>query len=369
LTSARAHRVLIAIHDLGAGGAERVATGLAGHLGVAGVRVAVLTIGGGDDFYPLDARVERLRLDGSVPAGGPVAANLVRVARLRASIRAFRPTAIASFMTTTNVLVLLATRGLRAPVVVSERTWPPAMPLGGAWHRLRRATYRYADRVVVLTERTRDWVMLELGIGAERVAVIPNPVHLPLPDHSPRLEPPGDPFVLAVGRLGPEKDFAALIEASARMPRAVPVVIVGEGGERDRLTTLARERGVDLRLPGRVGNLASWYRAARCLVLTSRFEGFPNVLIEAMSHGCPVVSVDCEVGPREIVRDGVDGLLVAPDDGAALAAALARLVDDDALRDRLARAAPEVAERFSAAWVYGAWADLLGVTPVAAAKR
>ena len=351
-------KVVLAFHDLGAGGAERVLSGLAAHLQQGGHEVGVLTLAAGEDFYPLAEDIRRLQLEEHASGGsvvGALLANGSRVRRMREAIRRVDADVVVSFMTTTNVLTVLATRGLRCAVVVSERTWPPAMPLGRAWGNLRRITYPWADRLVVLTQRTRDWAVGALAMDERMIDVIANPVQLPLPAHAPVVEPPTHEFLLAVGRLGPEKDFASLIDAYTQAGIAIPLVILGEGPQRAMLTARADRLGIRLELPGRVGNLADWYQGARALVLTSRFEGFPNVLIEAMSHGCPVVSVDCEVGPREIVRDGVDGLLVPPADPDALSSAISAIVNDDTLHRRLSSESGKIEQRFSAQAVFGAW--------------
>jgi len=141
----------------------------------------------------------------------------------------------------------------------------------------------------------------------------------------------------------------------------------------------AQRRELDLQdrvsLPGLAGNVGDWYAAADVFVLTSRYEGFPNTLLEALAAGLPAVSVDCDTGPREILRHGVDGLLVPQDDSPGpgngpengLAAALDRMMADDALRRACAARAVEVRDRFALPRIAAQWDAL--VTELAARHR
>ncbi len=167
----------------------------------------------------------------------------------------------------------------------------------------------------------------------------------------------------------PQKGFDLLIEAFALLAADHPdwsLLILGEGPERVALQARIEHLGVAaaVQLPGHVGNLADWYRRADLFVLSSRYEGFPNVLAEAMAHGCAAVSFDCPTGPRDIVRDEVDGLLVTPSGGPpALAGALSRLMQDESLRRRMAVNAREVADRFASDRILGLWTQALSTVP------
>jgi glycosyltransferase involved in cell wall biosynthesis len=162
-----------------------------------------------------------------------------------------------------------------------------------------------------------------------------------------------------------------LLEAFAPLAFQHPswrLVILGEGPERPVLEAHIQAMGLGqaVLLPGRAGNVSEWYRRADLFVLSSRFEGFPNVLAEAMASGLAVVSTDCPTGPAAIVRDGVDGLLVPVDQPAALRQALARLMHDDALRASMAQRACQLADRLAPEVVAGRWQQLfaeLGARP------
>jgi glycosyltransferase involved in cell wall biosynthesis len=142
------------------------------------------------------------------------------------------------------------------------------------------------------------------------------------------------------------------------------LVILGEGKEREVLKTQVEKLGLSARVyfPGRVGNLAAWYDRAELYVMSSRFEGFPNTLMEAMAHGLPAVSFDCDTGPRDIIREGIDGSLVSPMDGeAGLARAMEAIMEDEVRRQRMGRAAVAVRERFSPEHVMAAWDNVLNI--------
>lgn len=169
--------------------------------------------------------------------------------------------------------------------------------------------------------------------------------------------------LLAVGRLAPQKGYDRLIAAFSALASDFPewqLHIVGEGPCRKELEESVSILGLTSRicLPGAVGNLADWYQSADVFVMTSRFEGFPNTLAEALSYGLPAVSVDCDTGPRDIIRHGIDGLLVPQGDHALLVGAMTTLMTHDDLRVRYGQRAMEAPRRFSPQRISGIWENL-----------
>lgn len=352
----------LVISTMGPGGAERVASVLSESWASTGNRVRLITFSGEPSFYALHADVDLVNLDLLRPARNRwqgIANNLERVRKLRAEIKRCRPDVVLSFMDKTNVLVLLAVLGLRIPVIVSERTFPGSYDMGSGWSLLRRAVYRCAFKVVAVTAQMKR-ALADRGIT--NVVVIPNA--------APRVAgaaPPADrpKVVMGAGRLEALKGFDVLIRAFAAVHAQFPdwlLVIAGRGELERELAELAQRCGVGgkVRFPGVVPDLPRYLaREVEVFVLSSRFEGFPNVLVEAMAAGKAVVATDCRSGPAEIVVDGDNGLLVPVDDVEGLGRALAAVMGDASLRNRLGRRARRVSDTFSKDKIMGEWTALV----------
>ena len=359
-------RICFALNSLRAGGAERVAANLASEWARAGHEVSVITLASADvDFYRLDGRVERRDLCLMGESKGPLSAmvaNGQRLRRLRQEFRAVRPDVIVSFIDTMNVLVLIAAAGLGAPVVVSERIDPRKYPLGAVWETLRRLTYRYASGLVVQTESVAQWAR---GIAEQRhVIVIPNPISDTCIQIGRYAAKPRARRVVAVGRLVPQKGFDTLISAFDQAAACHPdwsLVIAGQGPLDGalRAQALATRCADRIEFAGLLQRPEELLGGSEMFVLSSRFEGFPNALVEGMACGCSVIATDCPSGPAEILTSGVDGVLVPVDDVDALAASLAALMADDAARQRLSAAAVKSAERFRLDGIADRWIRLL----------
>ncbi|OJX75947.1 glycosyltransferase family 4 protein [uncultured Magnetospirillum sp.] len=343
-------KIAFVLPEIGPGGAERVATLLAGAWADSGHAVTLLTLDDGSrpPFHnvPPLAVHRPLGLQGeSRGTFDAISANFKRVRTLRAALRALAPDVVVSFIDQANVLTLLATRGTAIPVVASERVAPTLQPLSRHWRLLRRLTYPFAARLVA---PTRAMAAMMQPWSRLPVAVIANPVVAPT---HPKAERGNS--ILAVGRLVPQKGFDRLIKAG--LPQGWTLCIAGEGPERPRLEALA-QASPQIQLPGVVADLAPLYASCGLFVLSSRFEGFPNALAEAMAAGCPCVAVDCPTGPAEMIEDGVNGILVAPED---LGAAIARLAGDATLRIRLGENAATYGQHHSPQQIAASWLALL----------
>ncbi|MCU0767504.1 MAG: glycosyltransferase [Gammaproteobacteria bacterium] len=266
------------------------------------------------------------------------------------------------------------TPAVRLVLSVHNAISPEASARGGfkQWQRLRAVDhgYRRADAIVCVSRGVADDLLASTRIDPARVRVIHNPIVTPEllrrgaePLDHPWLAPGAPPVILGVGRLAPQKAFHHLIAAFAAVRAARPcrLLILGEGGQRDALEGRIRALGLasDVALPGFVPNPYPYMRAAALLALSSDFEGFGNVLVEAMALGTPVVSTDCPSGPAEILDRGRYGRLVPVGDAAALAQAIGETLD--APRDRAGLA--EAAARFAVSAAVARYRSVLGLGP------
>lgn len=332
-------RVAVFMPSFGDGGVERMLVNLSGGLARDGVAVDFLT--------PLRTLPYLDRLDPAVrhvalARSGTLSVQPVLVRYLRAE----RPDAVLCGKDRAGLAALLARRAsgvrfdlvMRAGTTLSER-----LAHRGAWTRVRermlvRATYRAAAAVVGNSQGVVDDIAALTGLPAERLHLVRNPVVTPelpqlaaAPVEHPWIAPGEPPLVLAIGGLRRQKGFDVLLEAFAqvRRRRACRLMILGRGHLEGELQRRARDLGVagDVTLPGFDPNPYRLLARAALFVLSSRWEGSPNALTEALALGTPVVATDCPSGPREILRGGAVAPLVPVGDAVALAEAMNAMLD------------------------------------------
>jgi glycosyltransferase involved in cell wall biosynthesis len=348
---------------------------LASGLARRGHEVSILTLTGSEDpFYELDPAVKLVPMGvhwGTQNLWRTFHKNFARIRAIRRELRATRPDVLIGMMTECNVLAVLAGRiaeRMPFPVIVSERVHPALTNRRALACAARFVTFPFADALTTCSRGMAPWY--ERWLPKQKVVPIQNPVVLEGRPEDPAAEAlaarmRGERHLLAMGRLAPQKGFDMLLEAYARLPlstrRGWSLAILGEGGQRQELQAQIKRLGLlgEAHLLGRYANPYPILRAGDIFCLSSRYEGFPNALTEAMACGLPAVAFDCLTGPSEIIREGEDGLLVPPGDVEGLSEALGRLMRDDALRQRMARRAPQVGERFGLEGFLDRWEGLL----------
>ncbi len=353
------------IADLEAGGAQRAMLRAVDGLRARGWRIAVVTLADpSSDFYRLPNGVRRESIGGVAASGNFIVGLLRNVARawaLRQALRRIGAPVALSFVTQTNILLLTAGVGLDMRLVVSERNDPRKQALGGVWRRLRDLLYPRASAVTANSQGAVETLAADIRGIAPVLLPNPPPATVETPCAAARPD-----VILNVGRLHRQKGQDTLVEAFAAIaPRHLDVrlVVAGEGGERKMLEAQARQLGIADRVdfPGAVSDIEAYYRRGPIFAFPSRHEGTPNALLEAMAFGLACVASNCSPGMAATIADGQDGMLVPPDDPAALAAALNRLLDDEALRTRIAAAALDTARQRTRTSDIEAWERVLGL--------
>ena len=337
-----------------AGGIERVMLNLAGGLAELGVEVDLVVPRNGG-LYPglLDSRVKLIDLNAS--------SMLASIPALVRYLRKARPAAVLSAHEHANVAALWAKKMSRvsARMVISMHL----ALLGGRpdkrdrWLTLAtKCSYRLADRIVAASRAVADDICKRQPALASRVSVLPYPLISPSlfreasqPVEHPWFRPGEPPVVLSVGRLcSPQKDFATLITAFAQVRRRQPcrLIILGEGPDRAKLSAMIESLGIgsDAALPGFQANPFAFMKRAATFVLSSRHEGMPCVLIEALACGVPVIATDCPGGSAEALAHGKHGHLVPVGDAEALASTLSRVLQGGGIIPREASWKPFLVE-------------------------
>lgn len=344
-----------------------MAARLAAHWTEAGNRVSLVTLDSpAHDQYAVPDAVHRIGLDLMKPScclPAAVLANARRVAAIRRTIRGSDADVVVSLTDKMNITTLAAMRGMKRRVVIGERSDPRYQKLSLVWERLRRWLYKRCDAIIVQTEAVAQWA--RQLVPPEKVHTIPNPA--PLAGDLSEADPVKEDNVRQIvylGRLSPEKGCDLLLRAFAAVAGRFPkwrLVIYGQGPCRDEWESLARESGIADRVDWR-----GWTDApskalaeAALFVLPSRYEGFPNVLLEAMAMGLPCVSFDCPSGPREVIRPGVDGVLVEKENVDGLANSMAKLMADPIQRERLGKEARSVSRRFAETTIFRQWDEVI----------
>lgn len=396
---AKPKKLAFVIAHLGPGGAQRVAANAANTLVDRGHEVHIILIHARELAYRLDPRIvvhgvlaaspevdskPLMRVQRKIPAIRQhlrgwlwlksiivFAATLVRPIRqahiligrvrsLRGRIKAVDADAILSFLTDTNILTILATRGLNTHTVISERNDPRLQRHRPRTELLRRLVYRHAN---VVTANSRGALSaLEPFVPKEKLAFLPNPLVNTLSSDTVAFD---DPTIITVGRLVEQKGIDVLLAAWSEATKLLGgwrLAVVGDGTLLGELQSLARDLGIAATVDwfGHVANPFPLLKGAKFFVMTSRFEGTPNALLEAMACGLPAVVSNASPGPVELVgSDEAAGLIVPVEDATATAQAIIRLAREESLRQRLAAAARERVREYDMDLAIEVWLKLL----------
>lgn len=364
--------IVIVVNSINRGGAGRQACELANFFIHHGHKVSLIPVNGITvyDNYPLSAEVSLRFLDIAQEedqANGTYKRllNFFHMRRLLAEIRA---DVLFAFLPYGIMLSLFATLGKELPVVACERNYPPARIASDTnmlrrWmlHLFYQLVIPRADVITGQTEATMEW--LQAIAPKTRIEVIPNALPNFILEHEGGGQKRSCKVVLAVGRLVPQKRMDVLIKAfvnASAIDDEWKLVLIGDGPESERLSKMVPQSFSEKVLfRGHENQLAKWYSCAEIFVLASEFEGFPNVLIEALSLNTACVAFDIKTGPKEILKNGVAGVLL-PDSHhlERLAKALKELMENQLMRERFKEEALYVRTAYDQKNVLSSWVTL-----------
>lgn len=362
----RPRRLVVFMADVMGGGAERMTVAIANGMAERGMSVELVLAAAQGPYLSEVAKSVQL-VDLGV---GAVSKAVLPLAR---HLRRSRPDVLLTTLPHTNVVAVAAARlsGANVPTVVREAITPRRGSRQGASfmsrlsHLLAPLTYRLSAGAIAVSDGVKDAMVDVLGVPPEKIAALYNPIVTPElfekaaedPGH-PWFAPGQPPVVLGVGSLSARKDFRTLIQAFATLDHPdARLVILGEGPERPALEAQVEELGLSERaaLPGFAPNPFAYMSRAAVYVMSSRLEGLPGTLVQALACGCPAVSTDCPSGPREVLRDGEVGPLVPVGDAAAMSRAMAETMARPPEREHLVAAV----ERYDAGRVLDATHEYL----------
>lgn len=358
-------KVLFFISSLAGGGAERVMVDILRNIDRSRVEPTLVLL------YPYENSPYRhylpdgIRIIVTSRKTDRMPAKLLQLLDFLRAVRKENPDVIVSMLTHNNIMALLAGVFFRIRVIAGEhntlsevvKTTEGRKILGVPVTLMVRILYRFADKIVAVSEGIKSDLIGAFGLARDKVVTIPNPVdvtrigQLSLDSAEHPFFGEQKPIVIAMGRLTAQKGFDELLKAFHRVIAATDarLIILGEGPERPYLENMMRDIGIaeKVSLPGFQRNPYSFLAGADVFVLSSRFEGMPMALLEALACGIPVISTDCRSGPREILQDGRCGVLVPVGDVSALTDAITGLLNDGSRRAELSKLGKERVKDFS----------------------
>lgn len=355
-------KIVLYISSLARGGMERVFVNLAHYFKAQGYDVVMVTQYRKEQEYYLDSNIPRVMSDltESEMSQNRVVNLLKRIRKLHSIFRGIQPDLILTCDGKMNMMTLAASRGLKCKVVLSVIAEPRLEYYTKVMRFIARTFFVMADGIIVQTEPIKNffpkWII-------NKCKILPNALN---PEFiMERYTGNRKKEIVSVGRLDKNKNQAMLIRAFAEIAEEYPeykVVLYGDGQERNNLQALIEEKGLSERitLAGRVFDVAEKIRKSEVFVLTTYSEGMPNALMEALVLGMAVVSTDCPSGgPRQLIENGVNGILIQPGDEKGLIEALRRLLSDQEYREKLGEQAYKLQEKLSPERVNAMWKDYL----------
>lgn len=350
-------KILFVISSLGKGGAERVLQVLANKF-VKENEVKIIKFDDFEPFYKFDENIEIINLNlGTQNLGffGNISKRFNKIFALRNELKKSDADIVISFLDNTNILSILANIGIKKKLIITEHI--NYNFLRGFWRILRRFTYPYANGLTVLTKY--DY---ERYTYVENRTIMPNPMF----EITQNSEFKKENVIIAPGRLIKHKAFDIFLYALKKVDKELlknwRVIIAGDGDERENLQNLAKYLNLDVHFAGFVKNIDEYYKKSKIVVVTSRAEGFCNILMESIYFDIARISTDCIAGPSELIKDGFDGFLCEVDNINQIAQKLQILMQDENLQNDFVKNANLRRDDYSIDTISQKWLKFINLT-------
>ena len=346
-------KTMFFVSSLDDGGAQRVISILASRMVQKGMDVEIVTYLDAPVLYPIHSEVKITCVQKETEKKS-LMSNLLWLRSY------FKENAeiVLSFLAPFNMIALVATMGLRVPIVVADRNDPAKVPGNKVIRIARDILYVFADQVVVQTEANKAY----FKVLSKKTTVIYNPVDLK--EYTGlALKSEKDKIIVSAGRLMPQKNQKMLIDAFSAIMKKFPeyqLVIYGEGSYREELESYVKALKLEERIfmPGSVTDLYDKMKSAELFVLSSDYEGMPNALIEAMCMGLPVISTKVS-GATDLINHGKNGLLTEVGDKKEMENAMEQMLSDENLREQMAIEAVQLAEMLRTDEILKQWQEII----------
>jgi GalNAc-alpha-(1->4)-GalNAc-alpha-(1->3)-diNAcBac-PP-undecaprenol alpha-1,4-N-acetyl-D-galactosaminyltransferase len=355
-------KIAFLIPSLSTGGAERVVVLLANKF-IEKFEVFVIVLNKTETVYSVDKEVTIIYLQEKyLPSSSlfeAIKSNFVYVKKICKTVKTNQIDILIGFTTSVNILTIISSMFLNKPNLISERNNPDVTVPNIFWRNLRKFSYPFTSGLIVQTELIKGYY--QKSIQENKIKIIPNPIDEIMlstrKDYGQR-----ENIILTVGRLDKNKNQRLLIEAFANLNVANwKLVIAGDGVLREEYKELTVSLGISDKVDfvGNVANVSDYYNKAKIFVFTSKSEGFPNALLEAMSFGLPCISTDCPSGPSEIIKNNENGYLVEVNNRRQLERRLINLMDNPELCMEFSAKALTSTVKFNIKEVYKQWDTLI----------
>jgi len=353
-------RIMFVIHSLHfRAGAETILTHFANFFAQKGHHVSICLLTDEKVIFNLNSQIKLYPNNSSKKKSilpKQLSSTYRQINHIYSSIKVEDPDIIISYISATNILSSIATRIARKPIILAERSSYHLSLKNRYWKLLRRMVYPFATKAIVLTHEDQPKYHY-----VKEVLVLPNPLILKNKHHNIRKEK----IILGVGRLSPVKGFDMLIKAFAKLKTDEwKLIIAGEGKEQEQLQNLINTLDVThkVSLVGMIEDIEYYYRQASIFVLSSRSEGFPGALCEAMGYGCCPIAFNCPTGPKEIITHNIDGILVEANNINQLHKEIYQIINNDTKRVLLGKAAEKISTKLDIENLGKQWEKTLEIT-------